>query len=336
MKFVLKLFASIAVVLPGVIPVALYAHHSTAFYSDEVAEIEGELVGVKWRNPHVTWQLKVINDAGDEEQWNLEAASTYPLRRAGVTRDLFVIGDKIKVAGKRSKREKRVFLATNMLLPNGHELLLWGNIAAHFGDASRLVDAASENRGIFRVWSTPEELFPDIQRRLSHLPYSEAAIAGRAAWNPLDNFVMRCEQEGMPRIMVNPHPFEFIDNGTDITLRMELYDIVRTIHMDRIASPEDEPSSHLGFSTGSWEGNTLVIHTTKINWPYFDNIGTPQTEAIELVERFTLSENQGRIDMHITVTDPETFTEPGVITGYWVALGEIVPKYDCQPGRPGT
>ena len=199
MKVILKLIASICLL----IPVALFAHHSTAFYSDELVEIEGELVGVKWRNPHVTWQLKVINDAGDEELWNLEAASTYPLKRAGVTRDLFVIGDKIKVAGKKSKREQRVFLATNMRLPDGRELLLWGNIAAHFGDPSKRVDAANENKGIFRVWSTPEELFPDIQRRLSHIPFSEAAIAGRDAWNPVDNFVMRCEQEGMPRIMVN-------------------------------------------------------------------------------------------------------------------------------------
>jgi hypothetical protein len=280
--------------------------------------------------------LKVINDAGEEELWNLEAASTYPLKRAGVTRDLFVIGDRIKVAGKMSKREQRVFLATNMQLPDGRELLLWGNIAAHFGDLSKRVDAANENKGIFRVWSTPEELFPDIQRRLSHIPFSEAAIAGRDAWNPLDNFVMRCEQEGMPRIMVNPHPFEFIDNNDTITLRMELYDIVRTIHMDRSTSADDQHASHLGYSVGAWEDDTLVVHTSRINWPYFDNIGTPQTEAIEVVERFTVTEDQSRVDYHITVTDPETLTEPGIITGYWVALGETVPTYDCQPGRPGA
>ncbi len=123
MKVTIKLFASLCVFVPA----TLFAHHSTAFYSDEVAEIEGELVGVKWRNPHVTWQLKVINNAGEQELWNLEAASTYPLKRAGVTRDLFVIGDRIKVAGKKSKREERVFLATNMLLPDGREVRTsWG------------------------------------------------------------------------------------------------------------------------------------------------------------------------------------------------------------------
>ena len=116
---------------------------------------------------------------------------------------------------------------------------------------------------------------------------------------------------------------------------MELYDIVRTIDMTGSESAEDEPWSHLGYSVGRWEGDSLVVTTTRINWPFFDNIGTPQSEDIEVVERFVLSEDQGRIDMHITVTDPATFPEPAIITGYWIALGESIPQYDCQPGRPG-
>ena len=122
--------ACLAFVSFAVVSTPLAAHHSTSFYGDEVVEIEGELAGLKWRNPHVTWQLKIINEAGEEELWNLEGASTYPLKRAGVTRDLFIIGDHIKVAGNMSLKEKQVFLAKNMLLSDGRELLLWGNIAA--------------------------------------------------------------------------------------------------------------------------------------------------------------------------------------------------------------
>jgi hypothetical protein len=316
--------------------VNLAAHHSTTFYGDETLELEGELVGVKWRNPHVTWQLKVTNSVGVEELWNLEGASTYPLKRAGVTRDLFVIGDRLKVAGNKSLREEHVFLAKNMLLPDGRELLLWGNIAAHFDDANRMADAAAEMKGIFRVWSTPSELFRVIQKRLAGLPYRESAIEARQQWDPLDNFVMRCEQEGMPRIMVNPHPFEFIDNGDTITLHTELYDIKRTIHMDQSEPPENAPSSHLGYSIGSWEGDALVVRTTRINWPYFDNIGTPQSEAIELTEKFFLTEDESRLNLELTITDSATFTEPAMVEGYWLALGEqMPPPYNCEPGRPG-
>ena len=115
------------------------------------------------------------------------------------------------------------------------------------------------------------------------------------------------------------------------TLRTELYDIERTIHMDRDAPPADEPRSRLGYSVGTWEGSDLVVRTTRLNWPYFDNIGTPLSEDVQIVERFSLSEDQTRLDFEVTVTDPSTFTSPATLAGYWQALGETIPPYDCQP-----
>ncbi len=52
---------------------------------------------------------------------------------------------------------------------------------------------------------------------------------------------------------------------------------------------------------------------------------------MEIVERFTLSEDQTRLDFDITITDPTTFTSPGRLRGYWLALGDTIPRYDCQP-----
>ena len=95
--------------------------------------------------------------------------------------------------------------------------------------------------------------------------------------------MQRCEPEGMPRIMRNPPPFEFVDHGSEISLASELYDLVRTIHMSS-APPPDAPASPLGYSTGRWEGDTLIVTTTQINWPYFDNIGTPQSARVAIMK----------------------------------------------------
>jgi hypothetical protein len=73
------------------------------------------------------------------------------------------------------------------------------------------------------------------------------------------------------------------------------------------------------------------VRTTRIDWPWFDNGGTPQSTDVEIVERFTLSEDQSRLDFEITVTDPGTFVQPAVLRGYWLALGETILRYDCQP-----
>ena len=52
---------------------------------------------------------------------------------------------------------------------------------------------------------------------------------------------------------------------------------------------------------------------------------------MEFDERFTVSEDQTRLDYQLTVTDPATFTEPAVYDRYWVALvGANIQTYGCQ------
>jgi len=300
------------------------AHHSRAHFSADLVELTGQLVGVDWRNPHVLFTLRVTDPSGEDALWRLEGSSIYNLQRVGVTRDLFATGAIIRVSGHASTRRDREMLANTVRFADGSETLLWNNRSLH-EDPVAPPDTLAENKGIFRVWSTPRE-----RSRVTHLPFTAAAIAARGAWDPLDNFATRCEQEGMPRIMLNPHPFEFVDRGDEITLRTELYDIERVIHMDRSAPPPGQPSSHLGYSVGTWDGGSLVVETTLIDWPFFDNAGTPQSEQVEILEQFTPSSDQGRLDFHITITDPETFTEPATIRGHWLALGETILRYDCQ------
>jgi hypothetical protein len=168
---------------------------------------------------------------------------------------------------------------------------------------------------------------------LLRLPFTPAAVAARSKFDLYDNFATRCEAEGMPRILFNPHPFEFVDHGATITQRTEFYDTERTIRMDRSGPPAGEPASRLGYAVGRWDGKTLVVTTSRVSWPYFDNIGSPQTEAVQIVERYSLSEDQSRLDFRVTVTDPTTFTAPAVLDGYWLALGGTIPRYDCKPLR---
>jgi hypothetical protein len=49
------------------------------------------------------------------------------------------------------------------------------------------------------------------------------------------------------------------------------------------------------------------------------------------VERYTLSEDQARLSVRVTVTDAATFTAPAVIESHWLALGHTIDRYDCRP-----
>tara|TARA_B100001142_G_scaffold308081_1_gene339299 strand:- start:485 stop:1483 length:999 start_codon:yes stop_codon:yes gene_type:complete len=316
---------------------AASAHHSRSHYSYETQEIEGELVAVHWVNPHVGFTVNVINENGEEELWRVEGHSNLlSMQRGNVSSDIFTIGEKVIARGSPSVRRARDLLTTNLLLENGREILLSGDAEPYWGNQSfgapgsssyELVDALAEDRGIYRVWS------PDLRvdaPQYMNFPFTEAAIAARDNWDPADNFAERCEPEGMPRIMRNPHAFEFVDNGSEISLISELYDLVRIIHMTNNAPSQQVVASPLGYSIGTWNGDSLVVTTTNVNWPYFDNIGTPQSESVTMLETFTVSNDQTHLNYQLTVTDPNTFSEPAVYGRSWLALGEQVEVYDCQ------
>ena len=55
-------------------------------------------------------------------------------------------------------------------------------------------------------------------------------------------------------------------------------------------------------------------------------------QAAEYVERFTVSDDQTRLDYHLTITDPATFTEPADYDRFWVALVDAtIRSFECQP-----
>jgi len=312
-----------------------HAHHSRSHYSNDVVELEGDLVAVHWVNPHVGFTVDIADANGEVARWRVEGVSNLGgMLRSGIPAERFTLGEHVRVLGSLSVRRPNDLLATNILLEDGTEILLgagaepyWENRAigrqAAVLDAGPTVDAAAENRGLFRVWSAA----PGGQR--TRFPFSPAAIAARASWNPVDNFAERCEPEGMPRIMRNPHPFEFEDHGEQIILISELYDLTRTIHMNQSAAPAGTVPTPLGYSVGRWDGDTLVVTTTHVSWPYFDNIGTPQSPDVEMIERFDVSDDQARLDYTLTVMDSRTFTGPAVYERYWLALGAEIERYDC-------
>ena len=318
------------------------AHHSTAFYSSDTIELEGELVRIDWVNPHVRMVLKTTQAGGGEKLWRMESSAISPLARRGVTRELFKVGDRVKVAGHASTRDDAGFQLTNVLLPDGREASLWldspprfGTAAAMIGSSDSIVDAASENRGIFRVWSVPR-VNPVTPDEVANQPFTPAAIAARTSFDLTENFATRCGPEGVPRVMWSPLPWEFVDRGEAIVLRGEIYDTERTIHMTDAAALPGTPTSILGYSSGRWENGALVVTTTRVSWPYFDNIGTPQSEDVRIVERFSLSADQARLDFQATVTDSATLTAPAVVDGHWLAFGAELQRFDCQAPREGN
>ena len=125
-------------------------------------------------------------------------------------------------------------------------------------------------------------------------------------------------------------PMKFIRQGEDILLRLEANDSVRVIEMGEGAHTTPEASSLLGYSTGSWDEETLVVETTGIEADSLDNRGTDHSSAIRLLERFTPNAGGTRLDYSLRISDPNTFYEPFTVNRQWIWRPEIaVGRFAC-------
>ena len=242
-------------------PVVL-GHHSVAeLDTRSVYEIEGEVTKLFWRNPHINLEITATADSGQEQVWRVEGPSIGHLERQGMTRESIGVGARIKVAGNRSTRRNYVLNGTNVLLPSGAELLLLMGVQPRWsetfiGGRDWIPDAPegsiTVNQGIFRVWSwdRSQAYMPGFAGG-DGLPLTDSAAGAASEWDILeDPTVFQCTPWGMPMLMSNPYPIEFVDLGEDIELRMELFDQIRVIHMNERENAEGQSASPLGYSVG--------------------------------------------------------------------------------------
>lgn len=323
---------------------AASAHHSyTEFNQRETIEIEGTLTEVAWQNPHTRLEVRV---AGSSEPvlWDIETGSVNSMRRQGVPLDALQVGDSVKVAGWPSKRSTARLYATN-LLGRGHELLFqsgtprWPGSTTYreFDATTSAPAAATDMPTLFRVWTMDRndpETIPGFLNRFQYA-LTDAAREAVAAFDPVSQSVtVGCTPKGMPLLMGQPFPIEFLDRGDTILLRLEEYDAVRTIYMPDARPRAPQEPSPLGRSLGRWEDGTLVVETDLIHTPYFTSTGIPLSKAARTVERFSLGNEGRRLVYNLTVTDPATFTVPAQAMRAWVARdGEQVLPFDCKSPR---
>lgn len=315
------------------------AHHAlNAFYDlDSPIRIEGALSAVRWVNPHISFELEAIGPDGETEVWTVASGAPALLRRVGINADTFAVGDHVAISGFPSKRRPNDIVGVIFHMDNGVDLPMFKGLAARLGfdltssgapvrgDAAQASEQAVS--GIFRVWTFQDD--PSIPR--FEPEFLQSAIDARADYDPLtDDPALSCTPRGMPFAMQNRFPIEFVEQTDSILLRLEMWAIERTIHMDADAGGAPQAASPLGYSVGRWEGDSLVVTTTNIDWPYFDERGTPQSSAIEVEERFTLSEDATALGYESTITDPNTLVEPATMRGSWVWVpGDEIQPYGC-------
>jgi hypothetical protein len=131
-------------------------------------------------------------------------------------------------------------------------------------------------------------------------------LQGRAAE---DNQTANCLPPGMPGIMGQPYPMEFLLTPGKVTIVIEAYQQVRHIYTDGRPLPDDPDPKFHGTSIGRWEGDTLVVDT--IGFSPLTEIarGVPHSGKMRIVERFRLADPD-TMTIETTITEPDVLRAP--------------------------
>ncbi len=154
------------------------------------------------------------------------------------------------------------------------------------------------------------------------LPINDEARAFADAWDPSRLTVPehQCRAHSAPYILrgpLNMRIWEERDSQTEqvVAVHMDISNFQqrRVIWMD--GRPHPSPNAEhtwMGFSTGEWNGDTLVVTTTHIKQMWHRRNGLPQSDQATLTERFI---RHGDVLTDITyTTDPVYLTEPLIKT----------------------
>jgi hypothetical protein len=174
---------------------------------------------------------------------------------------------------------------------------------------------------------TPQPVNPAIQQRVSQfwnigagleggLPYQPWAAdlrKAREAEQSKDNPDVRCLPLGILQMHAHPFPRRIVQVPGYIAILHERDMEYRQIFTDGRALPNDPQPSWNGYSSGKWEGDTLVVETNGFrDGLWADYNGSPITSAAKITERFRRL-NYGTLEIEVTVDDPKAYTKPWTV-----------------------
>ena len=332
--FVLPIFAA-----------AAQAHHSRApFLLDETFTVEGTLVEVAWRSPHVYMVVDVPNapgdagnaagglnadgsDAGnagnagnavnadDNTQWTFEGHSVAGLTRFGWQPDTFQAGQRVTVVANPNRDAAKPFgLLDNVTGADGKTYYSFRIPEAAGGNPPRQPLAGSVDfSGAWNRRGTLRDALVGGFGPPEGYPVNDKGQALIDAYDPNDAPGYDCLPSSVPGITLGAYTHRWIREADRIVIEKDQTQAVRIIHLGSADGlPADWTPDTLGYSVGRFEADgALVVETTGFAATRWGTArGLDSSELKRVTERFELSDDGYGMEVTITVEDPEYLAAP--------------------------
>jgi hypothetical protein len=142
-----------------------------------------------------------------------------------------------------------------------------------------------------------------------------------------------CLPTGMPNRWFFDRPLTIFQTPKQLGIYYEADGAFREIHTDGRKLPEDPSPSWLGYSTGRWDGDILIVDSNGYNTRTRLPGGFPHSESMHIQERFH-RRDFGHLNIDITVDDPVMLTKPITVqvTEILLPTSDMV-EYFCTEGE---
>jgi hypothetical protein len=185
------------------------------------------------------------------------------------------------------------------------------------------------------------EQFLDIGWRvpggLPYQPWAAELAAKRTRETRKDDPQGQCLPTGIIRMHTTPLFRKVVQTPGLILILNERNASYRQIFTDGRPLPVDPQPSWVGYSSGTWEGDALVVRTSGFrDGLWLDAKGSPLTEAATITERFRRVDF-GNLEISITVDDPKAYTKPWttMLKQYLLPDSELL-DYICNENEKDT
>ena len=203
---------------------------------------------------------------------------------------------------------------------------IWENARPPAQTAVPNVKTAGPNDGVLPVLQTNNDFLALVKRSpfwnlgssfkdgLPFQPWAAELHRQRVADDNKDNPDAHCLPMGMMQFHNHPEPRKMIQTPQVIVILYEANAGIRQIFTDGRPLPgKDADPWWYGYSTGHWEGDTLVVQSAgfrDLGW--LDVEGSPLSDAAKITERYRRPDF-GHLEIEVTIDDPKAYTKPWTV-----------------------
>ncbi|HTB19304.1 MAG TPA: hypothetical protein VK708_14390 [Bryobacteraceae bacterium] len=163
-------------------------------------------------------------------------------------------------------------------------------------------------------------------------PWAAELHRARIADNDKDNPDAHCLPMGIMQFHYHGQPRKMIQTPQVIVILYEANAGIRQIFTDGRPLPgKDADPWWYGYSTGHWEGDTLVVQSAgyrDLGW--LDVEGSPLTDQAHITERYRRPDF-GHLEIEVTIDDPKAYTKPWTVMVHQTLMPDTeLIEFVCQ------